>query len=85
MRYCLGVHDDGRKYALNDPREMQIKEAIQSVDRNAFAISEALHGLAGVFPSDLTNNQTWRLAVEDALSLMLSGDMTSAIAAEARR
>jgi fructuronate reductase len=85
MRYCLGVHDDGARYALNDPREMQIRETVQSADRNAFAISEALHGLAGVFPSDLTNNQTWRLAVEDALSLMLSGDMTSAIAAEARR
>ena len=85
MRYCLGVHDDGSQYALNDPRENKINEAIQSVDRNAFAISEALHGIAGVFPSDLTNNQTWRFAVEDALSLMLSGDMTSAIAAEARR
>lgn len=85
MRYCLGVHDDGRQYALNDPRDNTINEAIQSVDRNAFAISEALHGLTDVFPSDLSNNQTWRLAVEDALSLMLSGDMTSAIAAEARR
>ena len=84
MRYCLGVHDNGKKYTLNDPRETQIREALQSTDRNAFAISEALHGLADVFPRDLTNNQTWRLAVEDALSLMLSGSMKSAIAAEAQ-
>lgn len=85
MRYCLGVHDDERQYALNDPREKKINNAIQSVDRNAFSISEALHELAGVFPKELTNNQTWRLAVEDSLSLMLSGDMASALAAEARR
>lgn len=85
MRYCLGVHDDGRQYALNDPRENKINEAVQSVDRNAFAISEALHGITGVFPSDLTNNQTWRLAVENALSNMLSGSMKSAITAEAQQ
>lgn len=85
MRYCLGVHDDGRKYALNDPREMKIKSAIRSVDQDAAAISKALHGLTGVFPSEVTNNPTWRMAVEDALSLMLSGGMTTAIAVEARR
>jgi len=85
MRYCLGVHDDGRRYALNDPREKSIKMVIQSANRNANAISHALHGLTDVFPSDLENNQTWRLAVEDALSLMLSSDMKSAIAAEELR
>lgn len=65
--------------------EKKISKAIQSVDQNAFSISEALHELAGVVPNELTNNQTWRLAAKDSLSLMFSGDMASALATEARR
>lgn len=85
MRYCLGRTGTGEPYALRDPREEQIRAILEAAGPEAAAISGALHGLPGLFPSALASSETWRLAVEAALAAMLARGMHSAIEQEAER
>ena len=82
MRYCLGRTDAGETYALRDPREAQIRRALEGAG-NAAAISAALTALPGFVPERLAAHPVWRAEVEDALGAMLSGGMAAAVRAEA--
>lgn len=82
MRYCLGRTDAGETYALRDPREAQIRRALEGTG-DAAAISAALIALPGFVPERLAAHPVWRAEVEDALGVMLSGGMAAAVRAEA--
>jgi len=82
MRYCLGRTDAGETYALRDPREAQIRRALEGTG-DAAAISAALTALPGFVPERLAAHPVWRAEVEDALGVMLSGGMAAAVRAEA--
>jgi fructuronate reductase len=82
MRYCLGRTDAGETYALRDPREAQIRRALEGAG-DAAAISAALTALPGFVPERLAAHPVWRAEVEDALGAMLSGGMAAAVRAEA--
>ncbi|MCR4264625.1 mannitol dehydrogenase family protein [Nitratireductor sp. ZSWI3] len=85
MRYCLGRRDDGSAYALRDPLEARIRNLLAGVDdKDAAAVAGALHALPGLFPQELSRSQTWRRAVERALSAMLETTMGEAIRREVR-
>lgn len=83
MRYCLGVDDSGRAYALRDPREDGIAALTAAAGTDAAALAGALMGLADVFPDALADNGTWRDAVTGRLAAMLDGGMAEAIRREA--
>ena len=81
MRYCLGRTDEGATYALRDPREEQIVQALAGAG-DARSISAALHTLPGFIPPALAANATWRSEVDGALSVMLEKGMAAAVRAE---
>lgn len=83
MRYCLGRHETGAAYALNDPREAEIRNALQG-STNANDISAALHGLPRLFPATLQQNAAWRNCVAAILNRMLVSGMSAVLAQEAR-
>jgi fructuronate reductase len=83
MRYCLGRREDGTGYALRDPREQQIEEALSGAGDNADAIYDALHGLPGVFDAELTGNARWRAEVTEILAAILRHGIARAIRDEA--
>jgi fructuronate reductase len=82
MRYCLARTDAGETYALRDPREAQIRRALEDAG-DAAGISAALTALPGFVPERLAAHPVWRAEVEDALGAMLSGGMAAAVRAEA--
>lgn len=71
MRYALGQRRDGLTYALNDPREGEIRAALQGVPHQAPAIAAALFALPGLFPPALTGNAGWRAQVIAALEPLI--------------
>jgi fructuronate reductase len=84
MRYALGRTDAGERYALRDPREADIADAIAGL-RSAAEIAGALHALPGLFPARLAEDPAWTGEVAGILDAMLSQDMAGAVALEARR
>ncbi len=82
MRFCLARNDDDSGYALRDPRETDILAAVAGLS-TAEDIAGALHGLSGLFDPVLSENQTWRALVADALQTMLECGMRAAIGKEA--
>ena len=82
MRYALGHHEDGTRYALNDPRGDEITAALKG-KTEAAAISRALHALPGLIPNSLGDNPNWRGAVERTLATILQDGIEAAIRKEA--
>jgi len=82
MRYCLGRNDDDACYALRDPREHEIPDAIAGLS-TARDIAGALHGLSGLFDPVLVENEAWRSLVADSLQTMLECGVRIAVAREA--
>lgn len=82
MRYALGRDEAGQPYALRDPREADIRTALQSAT-TAEAVSEALHRLPRLFPAGLAGDARWRMAVSQALAPMLAQGMAVACRLEA--
>ena len=81
MRYALGRRDDGETYALRDPREAQIAEALVGAE-TAAQIAAALSALPGLLPDALRTNAVWRDAVAERLERMLELGMSHAITME---
>lgn len=79
MRYCLGVTDTGQHYALRDPREAEIAQAIQGCRQDAQALCARLTALPGLFPDTLQRAPAWREAVIRPLQIMLSQGMQAAL------
>ncbi len=85
MRYCLGMDDAGRTFALRDPREAEIAALLDGAGRDAGAIVDRLLALPGLFPEDLSGAPAWRKAVKAGLETMLADGMRAAIDREAGR
>ncbi len=83
MRYCLGRTEDGVAYELRDPRQDEIRGALAHAGADAASVSGALHALSGLFPQRLTDDPSWRQAVETRLAAMLDGGMRAAVEREA--
>lgn len=85
MRFCLGHKDDGTRYDLPDPRAAEITAALENVDRDASAISNALHALPRFIPQSLATDDLWRTQIEEVLTTALSQGCTAAVEDEATR
>lgn len=81
MRFCLGRNEAGEPYALNDPRQDEVAQALVGTS-TAEAISAGLHGLPGLFPEPLKTDPDWRRAVEMRLDRMLKLGMEQAVQKE---
>ena len=84
MRYCLGMDEQGRTYALRDPREAEIATLLGEAGNDSASIVDRLLGLPGLFPDDLATAPEWRKAVQSRLETMLAEGMRKAIEREAR-
>jgi fructuronate reductase len=71
MRYALGVDRNGGSYELRDPRAAEIAALLTDVPRNGGAVSKALFGLPGLFPSALTGNLAWTEDVANKLEILI--------------
>lgn len=83
MRYAVGRKDDGETFALRDPREAEIRVAVESAGGEARTLANALFALPGLFPARLVEAQGFADAVSRKLGTMLGQGMRAAIAAEA--
>ncbi|MBX3574599.1 MAG: mannitol dehydrogenase family protein [Mesorhizobium sp.] len=84
MRYCLGMDEQGRTYALRDPREAEIATLLGEAGNDSASIVDRLLGLPGLFPDDLATAPEWRRAVQSRLETMLAEGMRKAIEREVR-
>lgn len=84
MRYALGETDEGQPYALRDPREAEIRAALNPVPRMGAAVSQALLDLPGFAPGPLRDAPEWRRMTDEILSVMMSQGMAEAIHREAQ-
>ncbi len=82
IRYMLCKTEAGSTYALQDPKQDAIAEAVRHAT-TAEALVSNIMALPGVFPEVLTTDMTWRSALTEKLHLMLVEEMHSAIRAEA--
>lgn len=82
MRFCLCARDDGMTYELHDPRAAELTAVLEKTKSSATAISDAIHGLSNLVPSDLTSSSAWRGQVETCLSNALSGGCRAAVRSE---
>lgn len=71
MRYALGVGRNGERYELRDPRAAEIAALLADVPHNGGAVSKALFGLPGLFPSSLTGNLAWTEDVANKLEILI--------------
>ncbi len=83
MRFATGRNEAGESYALNDPREDEIRAAVEGRDADAAALAGALMDLPGLFPRTLSGNDGFRRAVETRLAEMVGNGMDAAVAREA--
>ena len=81
MRYCCGTTDKGDAYALRDPREAEIRSALDGASQ-AVDISDRLHALPNLFSPALSTNPHWRNEVSTALDAMLRLGVSAAARAE---
>lgn len=84
MRYCLGKNDNGETYELRDPREAEIKQALEGLPREATKIADALEALPDLLPAELTQNENWHNTIREILAQMLEQGMRKSIESEAR-
>jgi fructuronate reductase len=83
MRYALGRSEAGEAYALRDPREAEIRAAIDGAGAEPAAIAAALLALPGLVPARLAAHEAFTSAVAARLATMMAQGMRAAIDAEA--
>ena len=81
MRYCRGMTDRGDSYALRDPREVEIRSALDGAG-GAAGISDRLHAMPNLFAPDLSDNPRWRAEVASVLEAMLGLGVAGAVQSE---
>jgi fructuronate reductase len=84
MRYALGRTEEGEPYALRDPLESEIRQAVAK-SGTAAEIVAALHELDSLFPAELTGNRNWTHEVTAILGDMLERGIAATLAEEAAR
>ena len=62
-------------YALRDPRETEIKNALEGIGSDAVALRNALFGLSDFIPEELAMNEEWRDQVTRKLARLLAGEL----------
>lgn len=82
IRYLSGRHDDGRTYALQDPRESELSRAV-AAGGTAEDIVARLCDVPALMPHALAESPQWRRAVSDVLARMVARGMPAAIADQA--
>jgi fructuronate reductase len=82
MRYCLGYHDDGSSYQLQDPRSAEITELLNNAERSASGISKCLHGMPNLIPETLKENADWVAQIEQILARALKDGCASTLRQE---
>ncbi len=80
MFYCyVGVNGQSASglgpYALRDPREAEIKNALESVGPDAVALRNALFGLSDFLPKELAESEAWSDQVTLKLACLLAGEL----------
>jgi fructuronate reductase len=83
MRYALGRNEAGAAYALRDPREAEIRAAVDAAGAEPAAIAAALFSLPGLVPPRLAATEAFGSAVMRKLATMMKQGMRAAIDAEA--
>ncbi|WP_417271257.1 mannitol dehydrogenase family protein [Celeribacter sp.] len=82
MRYCLGIDDTGTPYEIRDPREAEIKAALDGLPRNGAQISQALQTRLDLFPAALKENTEWQTLIAEILDTTFEKGVSSAVASE---
>ncbi len=80
MLYChVGVNGQSASglgpYALRDPREAEIKNALEGVGANAVALRNGLFGLSDFIPEELAESEEWGEQVTCKLARLLAGEL----------
>lgn len=84
MRYCLGRSEAGEPYALRDPREAEIRSAVDAAGGHPDAVVGNLLALPGVFPGRLLESDFKNLVL-DCLQQAIRVGVSAAVKAEADR
>jgi fructuronate reductase len=77
MRYTMGRKEAGAGYALRDPLDEAMSQALRDCS-TAQSILSAITGVSGLVPDALTENPVWRTLVEACLASILSLGMLGA-------
>lgn len=78
MRFTLGRSEAGEAYALRDPQEARLAEAVAGLSEPGQVVGR-LMSLPGLFPDALRDNAEWTRAVETHLAVMMQRGMRAAI------
>lgn len=79
MRYCMAVDETGQVYALRDPREPAIAQAVEDAGRTPDRLFSNLIAIPGLFPAAIVGDAALRDLVVARLSTMLEHGMARAI------
>lgn len=71
MHYATGTGPGGTPHALRDPREGEIRAALDGTTGDAPAVADALFALPGLFPPSLSGHAGWRGQVQAQLAQLL--------------
>jgi fructuronate reductase len=84
MRYVTGIDERGRPIDVRDPLLKSFQDGLQGAGRDVPRIVEVLLGLKTIFGDDLSADQRFRQAVNDALTSIYSVGSRQAIERLAR-
>jgi len=84
MRYCMGVTEAGDTYALRDPREGLIAQAVGDAGGDPARLFAHLTAIPGLLPAAILEDAVLQKLVIAHLSTMLDHGMASAIKAAAQ-
>ena len=78
--YCyVGIHGHSvvglDPYALRDPRETEIKNALEGIGSDAIVLRKALFGLSDFMPKELAESEAWCDQVTLKLACLLAGEL----------
>ncbi|MGQ2936864.1 MAG: hypothetical protein ACT6RK_22480, partial [Sphingopyxis sp.] len=79
MRYCMAVDETSQVYALRDPREPVIAQAVEDAGRAPERLYTKLIAIPGLFPAAIVGDAALRDLVVARLSTMLEHGMARAI------
>lgn len=83
MAYARGEKADKERYALRDPRENEIADAMAHAGSDPNALADALLDLPGLMPRMLAESAAWRAAVSERFTRFVTEGAPVAIRAEA--
>lgn len=79
MRYVSGQDEDGKTYALRDPREAELQEIFTRGQKDVRQICNAFFALPDFMPQELCDDNNWQEQLAKYLDLMLNQNIDAAI------